>query len=264
MRRFRGRREVAIGLAVYAAYLAVRKAVWHERGRLAAHRNAERVVALERRLGIYVEPEIQRLVLARRGVVRILNVAYVTLNVGLTVGWLILLYRRRHPEFHRLRRAVALATAGALPVFLLFPTAPPRKLDDFTDTILEEGVDLERGLVVQLYNPIAALPSIHVAYAVVTADGIGTTARSRLLRLLAPLYPPAVALTVLVTANHYLLDAAAGWALGSAALRLARRLDRTRDPAATKGSRTDLRRATAPLLARLVRRARGGLPGAGP
>lgn len=226
MRRFRAQREVAIGLGMYAAYLAVRKAVWHERGRIEARRNAERAVALERRLGIYVEPELQRLVLSRRRIIRILNLAYVTLNVGLTVGWLIHLYWRRHPEFHRLRRAVALATTGALPVFFLFPTAPPRKLDDFTDTILEDGIDLERGLVVQLYNPIAALPSIHVTYAVITAEGIAATARSRWLRRLSRLYPPAVALTVLVTANHYLLDVLAGWALGSAALRLARWLDR--------------------------------------
>lgn len=216
---------MALGLGVYASYLLVRHAVVNDRGRVAAARNAERIVALERRLGLHVEPALQELLLPRRRLVAVLNVAYVTLNVGLTVGWLIRLFRRRHPEFHRLRRAAVLTTLGAQPVFLLLPTAPPRTLDHFVDTIVEvSGFDLDRGLVAKLYDPLAAMPSIHVAYAVVTAAGISQTAGSGLLRALAPGYPPLVALVVFATANHYVLDALAGAALGWAGLRLARAL----------------------------------------
>jgi hypothetical protein len=211
-RRFSGRREVAIGLGVYASYLLVR--------RLKAN------VALERRLAIHAEPELQAALLPRRRLVAVLNVAYVTLNVGLTVGWLIRLFRGRHPDFHRLRRAAALATLGAQPVFLFFPVAPPRTLDHFVDTIADvSGVDLDRGVVAQLYDPIAAMPSIHVAYAVVTAAGIAATSGSPVARTLAPGYPPLVALVVFATANHYVLDAVAGALLGFGALRLARALD---------------------------------------
>jgi hypothetical protein len=67
--------------------------------------------------------------------------------VGLTVGWLIRLFRRRDPQFHRLRSAAVLTTLGAQPVFLFFPCAPPRTLDHFVDTIVEvSGVDLDRGV----------------------------------------------------------------------------------------------------------------------
>jgi hypothetical protein len=223
-RRFSTRREVAIGLGVYAVYLLVRRAVVNERGRARAARNAERIVGLERRLGIHVEPRLQALLLPRRRLIAALNVAYVTLNVGLTVGWLIRLFRRRDPEFHRLRRAAVFATLGAQPVFLFVPVAPPRTLDDFVDTIEEvSGIDLDRGLVAKLYDPIAAMPSIHVAYAVVTATGIVETSGSPLARALAPGYPPLVASVVFVTANHYVLDAVAGAALGLVALRVARR-----------------------------------------
>jgi hypothetical protein len=222
-RRYSTRREVAIGLGVYAVYLLVRHAVVNERGRARAARNAERIVALERRLGIHVEPKLQALLLPRRRTIAALNVAYVTLNVGLTIGWLIRLFRRRHPEFNRLRRAAVLTTLGAQPVFLLFPVAPPRTLDQFVDTIEEvSGVDLDRGLIAQLYDPIAAMPSIHVAYAVVTATGIAETSGSRLARALAPAYPPLVTAIVLVTANHYVLDAVAGAALAFVGLRAAR------------------------------------------
>jgi hypothetical protein len=224
-RRFSGRREVAIGLTVYGVYLLVRHAVVNEGGRLAAARNAERIVALERRLGIHVEPRLQALLLPHRRLVAVLNVAYVTLNVGLTVGWLIRLFRRRHPEFYRLRRAAVLTTLGAQPFFLFFPCAPPRTLDHFVDTIVEvSGVDLDRGLVARLYDPLAAMPSIHVAYAFVTAAGIAETSQSGLARALAPAYPPLVAVVVFTTANHYVLDAVAGAALGSLGLRAARAL----------------------------------------
>ncbi|MGH3022155.1 MAG: phosphatase PAP2 family protein [Gaiellaceae bacterium] len=225
-RRFSGRREVAVGLGVYAVYLLAARAKRGERGRLQAAVNAERVVALERRLGLHFEARLQRVLLPRRRVLAVLNVAYVTLNVGLTVGWLMRLYARRDPEFHRLRRAAVLTTLGAQPCFVLFPCAPPRSLEDFVDTIADvSGIDLDSGLVAQLYDPLAAMPSIHVAYAVVTAAGITQASRSQLARALAPAYPPLVALVVFATANHYVLDAVAGAVLGAAALKVARALE---------------------------------------
>ena len=224
--RFSGRREVAIGLGVYAVYLLASRPKRGEAGRQRAARNAERVVALERRLGVHVEPHLQRLLLPRRRLLAVLNVAYVTLNVGLTVGWLLRLFRLRHPDFLRLRRAAVLTTLGAQPVFVLFPCAPPRTQEGFVDTIVEvSGVDLNEGLVAQLYDPLAAMPSIHLAYAVVTAFGLAGTSERPLVRVLAPGYPPAVALIVFATANHYVLDAVAGALLGAAGLRLARALD---------------------------------------
>ena len=216
---------MAIGLGVYALYLLGSRLKRNERARLDAAKNAERIVKLERTLGIHVEPALQQLLLPKRRLVAVLNVAYVTLNVGLTVGWLMLLFRRRDPDYHRLRRAAVLTTLGAQPVFVVFPCAPPRSLDHFVDTIADvSGFDLDSGLVAQLYDPLAAMPSIHVAYAVVTAAGIRQTARSPALRALAPAYPPAVAFTVFATANHYVLDAVAGAALAGLGLRLARLL----------------------------------------
>ena len=222
-RTFSGRREVAIGLGVYALYLLASRGKRSNRGRLRAARNAERVVALERRLGIHVEPRLQRILLPHRRLLGVLNVAYVFSNAALTVGWLMRLYARRHPEFHRFRRAAVLTTLGAQPVFLLFPCAPPRSLEGFVDTIADvTGVDLDSGFVAQLYDPLAAMPSIHVAYAVVTAAGIAEASESPTLRALAPAYPPLVALVVFVTANHYLLDAVAGAAIACVALRASR------------------------------------------
>jgi PAP2 superfamily len=223
--RFSGRREVAIGLGVYGTYLLVRRLVVTEKGRRQAAENAERIVAMERRLRVHVEPDVQALLLPRRRLVAVLNVAYATLNVGLSVGWLMRLFHRRHPDFHRLRRAAVIATLGAQPAFLLFPVAPPRTLDHFVDTIADVSrVDLDSGLIAKLYDPLAAMPSIHVTYAVITSAGIAQTSTSSVARALAPAYPPAVALVVFGTANHYVLDAVAGATLGLVALRIARQL----------------------------------------
>lgn len=219
MSRFNGRREAAIGIGAYAVYLGVRRLVVNERGRRRAAANAARVVALEERLGIHVEPAVQRMLLERRALLRVLNVGYVTLNVALTVGWLMLLYRRRDPEFHRHRRAAALSLLGASPVFLLFPCDPPRALDGFVDTV-SDVLDMDSGLVVQVYNPIAAMPSIHCAFAVVTGAAMARTARSPFVRDLGRVYPVAVFGTVVATANHYVLDGIAGSGLALLALRV--------------------------------------------
>jgi hypothetical protein len=220
--RFSPKREVTLGLLVYAVYLLVRRIVLDARGRERGRRNAEHVLALERRVGLDHEPAVQRALLRFPRVVHGLNVGYALFNVSLTVGWLVLLFRRRDPAYHRLRRACLLAHLGAQPVFLLFPTAPPRVLEGFVDTLSEvSGFDLEHPLLIRLYNPVAAFPSLHVAFAVVTGAAIAERTESRTTRCVAYAYPGLVSLVVTGTGNHYVLDAIAGAALGSAARRVA-------------------------------------------
>ena len=82
----------------------------------------------------------------------------------------------------------------------------------------ERGLDLDAGLVAHLYDRIAAMPSIHVANAVIVGAAVAQTARTPALRRLAPGYAPAIGVVVLATANHYVLDVLAGGAPGRAAL----------------------------------------------
>ena len=210
-------REFAIGAACVGGYYGVRRLVWNDRGRRRAARNADRVVALEERLGLRVEPAVQRVALRDRRLVDMLNLGYAVGNLGFSVGWLIVLHHRRSPAFVRERRAVVAAYAGALPLFLALPTAPPRSRDDQVDTLRDRGIDLEHHTLVKLYNPIAAMPSHHVAFAVVTGLGMARFARSPLTRAVGLVYPAAVAAAVVATGNHYTLDVIAGAALGAAA-----------------------------------------------
>jgi hypothetical protein len=221
VKRFSLRREVTLGLGVYALYLVVARLVLRRDGRARARRNAERIVALEARMGMDVEPAVQRTLLRYPRLVHGLNVGYGLFNVTLTVGWLVLLYRRRDEGYHRFRRACLLAHVGAQPAFYLLPTAPPRVLDGFVDTLSEvSGLDLEHPLLVRFYNPVAAMPSLHVAFAVATGAEIAERTDSLLVKSVARAYAPLVATVVAGTGNHYVLDAVAGAALGTAARRL--------------------------------------------
>ena len=221
MKPFSIRREVTLGLFVYALYLLVRKLVLDRDGRARARRNAERVVALERRARLDVEPALQRMLLRFPRLVVGLNVGYALFNVSLTVGWLALLFRRQDEGYHRLRRACLLAHVGAQPVFLVFPTAPPRVLDGFVDTLSElSGFDLEHRFLVRFYNPVAAMPSLHVAFAVVTASNMASRTEHTAAKALAYAYPGIVSLVVAGTGNHYTLDAVAGAGLGAAAIQV--------------------------------------------
>ena len=210
-------RELTIGAACLIGYYGVRHRVWTDRGRRRAARNAGRIVAIEDRLGLRVEAVVQKKAMRSPGLVDVLNLSYAAGNLGLSVGWLIALHARRKPVFARERRAAAAAFIGALPVFWAFPAAPPRSRDDHVDTLLDRGIDLENPGLVRLYNPIAAMPSHHVAFAVVTGFGMAASARSPVSRLSWSLYPTAVAIVVVATGNHYVLDVIAGAILGVAA-----------------------------------------------
>jgi hypothetical protein len=211
---------VGLGLAVYALYLIVARLVLRRGGRVRARSNAERIVLAEERLGLHLEPAVQRALLRFPRLVHGLNVGYGLFNVTLTVGWLAFLYRRRDPGYHAFRSTCLLAHVGAQPVFLVFPTAPPRVLDGFVDTLAEvSGLDLEHPFLVRFYNPVAAMPSLHVAFAVVTGAEIAERTDSAVVKTAARAYAPLVATVVAATGNHYVLDAVAGAALGALARR---------------------------------------------
>jgi membrane-associated phospholipid phosphatase len=95
-------------------------------------------------------------------------------------------------------------------------------LDGFVDTISEvSGFDIEHPRIVRFYNPVAAMPSLHVAFATVTACAAAERTSSRAVAVGAFAYPTLVAVVVTATGNHFVLDSVAGAALGTLAWRLA-------------------------------------------
>ena len=216
------RRELGIGVLGYGAYLLARRQVWNAAGRDLAQRNSASVIAAERRLGVFVEQRVQSAAGRWPRFAHVLNVGYAAANVTLSIGWLYILFCRGDPAYERERRAVVAAWAGAIPIFAAFPVAPPRKVEGFIDTLLEHGIDIERPGLVRWYNPIAAMPSYHVAFSVVSGIGLASRATSTAGRVAWSTYPGVVAAIVVATGNHYVADVAAGAALGALSRRITR------------------------------------------
>ena len=105
-----------------------------------------------------------------------------------------------------------IATAIALVGYVLFPAAPPRLAGlGFADTVTHStGLDLSSDMLGALYNPFAAVPSLHFGYALIVGVSLATIARHRVVRVLGALYPPAMLLIIVATGNHFFVDAALG------------------------------------------------------
>ena len=176
-----------------------------------ARRHALEVVAIERWPHVLLEADVQHAARVIPGLEGLLGVAYLTLHLTVTVAVLLWFHQRRPAAFPLVRTALLVASGLSLVGFLAFPTAPPRLAGiGVVDTVSDAHVNLNSGLVSSLYNPYAAVPSMHIGYALIVAASIFWYSRRALVRVLAPLYPPFVLLVVVATGNHFLLDAAAG------------------------------------------------------
>ena len=225
--------EAILVLALYAVYEATRGLVVGDGD--AAVEHARQVASLERSLHTFVESNVQSGARLVPGLMSALDVAYLTLHLSVTVVFLLWLYRRRPAAYPLIRTTLLIGSALALLGYILYPTAPPRLAGlGISDTISGPHVDLNRGLVSSLYNPFAAIPSMHVGYAVVVGAGLARYASLPVARLAGVLYPLFVLLVIVATGNHFVLDAVAGAAVARVALLLALPVSRSRSQAALR------------------------------
>src|SRR5215218_2712257 len=202
--------QVAVVLGAVAAYEAARLAMdpnWAQ-----AFANARRIVSIEQVLGVAWEQSLQRAFLAVPDVVPAPNVFYFVGHFVITGIFFLWLYHRSRDGFRSFRDGFLVATAIAVVIHWLFPTAPPRLADvGLEDTLLVlSGIDIGSPSSAALSNPVAAVPSLHAAYAVGVGIGLVLYARARIVRAAGVVYPPLVVLTIIVTGNHFVLDALAG------------------------------------------------------
>ena len=201
--------EAALVVTLYGVYELARGLVVGNTKE--ADRHADQLVALERFLHLFVEGRVQHAADALPGLAGLLGVAYLTLHLAVTAVVLLWLHQRRPTAFPFVRTTLLVASALALVGFLGYPTAPPRLAGiGIADTVSNGHVNLNHGLVSSLYNPYAAVPSMHVGYALIVAISLLRYGRGRLVRTLGALYPAFVLLVVVATGNHFFLDAAAG------------------------------------------------------
>jgi membrane-associated phospholipid phosphatase len=142
----------------------------------------------------------------------LLNHVYVMAQLVVVPGALIWLYRRDRATYRTLRNTVLGTWLVALPVYAAFPVAPPRLAHiGIADTISKHtGIALNSSMTTAFYNPLAAVPSLHVGFAFAVGISLAAAARSRWTRLLWLAWGPLVTLTVVATGNHFIFDVIAG------------------------------------------------------
>jgi hypothetical protein len=222
-------RELALVVALLAVYKYGR---FLAKGDVdTALSNARDVIGLERSLGLFIEAQLQELVLADTAIVRFLNGYYLVAHVVVTAvafGWLF----ARHPNaYRRFRDVMIVVTVTGMALHLLVPLAPPRMFPDlgFVDTAEVLGpASYGAGSPYKGFaNQFAAMPSLHFGWAVVIgwAALIATRSRWRYLVLGHPLITLAA---IVLTANHYWLDALAALVLFAVALAVDHIIERHR------------------------------------
>jgi membrane-associated phospholipid phosphatase len=178
-----------------------------------AFANARWIVEAEQSMGLFVERDIQSWVMNDRLLVDFANFMYVNSHFIVTSCLLVWIYLRHNRHFYFVRNMFMVAMGLALIGYLSFPTAPPRFLPElgFVDTIAYYAdVRHDSALVAVFINPYAAVPSMHVAFALMLAAPAVRLVRRWPAKLLWALYPPLVTGVVIATGNHWWLDAAAG------------------------------------------------------
>jgi membrane-associated phospholipid phosphatase len=173
--------------------------------------NGQHVINLEKGLGTYFEPGFQKLFLDHRWMVDFANFMYMNSHFVVTTTFLVWLYVFRNQHFYFVRNMFLVAMGLALIGYALLPTAPPRMFEGFTDTITDYAqVNHDSALVKVFINPYAAIPSMHVAFSMMIGVTGAMVARRRISKILWAAYPLLVFWVVVVTANHFWIDGAAG------------------------------------------------------
>lgn len=223
-------REVVIAAVFYLVYSVVRNTFGASAAsRSIAFRHARGVIKVQDSLGLWFEPTLQEwyLNLPAHGFIRAWNVFYGTAHFVVTIGVLVYAFLRAPHIYRFARNLIAGATALALIGFATYTLMPPRLLDSTSEYggCYNRGVDcngygivdtieqwgglwrFSQGTMSSVSNQLAAMPSLHFGWSMWCAIIVVMAVGSGRKRWLAFLYPLITLFCILVTGNHYWLDA---------------------------------------------------------
>ncbi|MED7827432.1 phosphatase PAP2 family protein [Streptomyces chiangmaiensis] len=199
-------------MAAVAGYFAVRGLT--DSSQEQALHNATLVHAAEGALHLNWESWLQGLVVDEPTVTRVLNWIYIFGHWPVIAATLVWLLSRHAEVYARAAGAMLLSGAAGLITFAAFPVAPPRLAGlGMTDTVTEQSHAYRVLQPPAFTNQYAAMPSLHVGWNLLMTMAVLAATRKVWLRVLAVALTVAMDATVVLTANHYVLDAFAGVAL---------------------------------------------------
>jgi len=203
-------REFALIAALFGVYKLGRTLSVHEVGQ--AIGNAWHVWSFERTLRLPSELTFQQEAMRWPSLVTVANIYYAGVHFPATFGFLAWLWWRDRDSYRWYRTVLAVMTAIALAIHIAYPLAPPRMMPSlgFVDTGRLFGPSVYSNADTDaVTNQFAAMPSLHVGWAVVVAIGVVTVLKSPW-RWLVFLHPAATLAVVVATANHYWIDGIVG------------------------------------------------------
>ncbi len=206
-------RQVLLFVAAYQLYRLTRGLVNHPDAATAAFQNARDLIGIERTLNVFIEPSIQSFTSGQQWLIDGSAWMYINAQTSITVGALAWLYLFRNQSFYFVRNMFLVAFGIALIGYTVFPTAPPRFFPEwgFFDAVSDfTGVPQDSVTIGKLFNPYAAVPSMHVGFALMISVPLALLVRWRAVKVFWWLYPLLVVFVIVVTANHFLADAVLG------------------------------------------------------
>lgn len=229
-------REVLYIVAFYVVYTVIRDLQGSasgtgitSRATILAFQHARRVIRIEHDLHIFREQAIQHVFIHAKLFLQFWDTYYGTAHFVVTAAALIWLFRRDPARYPLWRNTLALTTGLALIGFATFPLMPPRLLPSnfgFVDTLERFGGSwsFDSGAMQKVSNQYAAMPSLHFGWSIWCTCVIYPACRRWWSKALIVGYPALTVFAIVVTANHYLLDAAGGAVVFSVAFLIARQL----------------------------------------
>ncbi len=175
------------------------------------------IVNFEKSLGIFWEVQLQSWVLPYDWLVTFLNAFYLYGHLPIIGGLAVWMYFWHRPQYLLMRNAFLLSGAIGLIIFLNFPTAPPRLLAangvniGFVDTIFQEYKRSRPDTPAFFVNEYAAMPSLHVGWNMLVGITLWLATKNWVMRAFGVLMPLTMFAVIVLTANHYIVDAFAGF-----------------------------------------------------
>ena len=231
-------RELMLVFAGIVVYFGVRGLT--ETNVSQAADNALDVVHLETHLGIYVEPALQGVVTGSTALMTAMNWVYIWGHWPVIAAVLLWLFLRHADGYRQIRSSMVLSGGIGLVIFALYPVAPPRLAElGLVDTVTDFSTSYRVLQPPAFVNQYAAMPSLHVGWDLLMGYALFTWGRRPLLRAVGVVLPLLMAAAVVLTANHYVIDAVAGATLVVASLYVVRRRSARRAAIVLPAQRTD-------------------------
>ena len=221
--------EILAVIAFYFVYSTVRNTT--EGGTVEAFHHAKEIIRFERLVGLYHEQTLQDWALHFKPLIIACNYFYGSLHFVVTIFAGVYLFRAYSDDYPLWRNTLAVSTALALIGFATFPLMPPRLLPasyGYVDTLAKYPTfwSFNSGAVSKISNQFAAMPSVHCAWAGWCALVLVPRVKHTSAKVLAAIYPLFTMTVIVLTANHYIVDAFGGFAALGIGYFVARRTTR--------------------------------------